>query len=157
MASTAGICYNFKHEVLRGEHQLGTVLNYVSRTSLTVPTTDVIKAALYLAAGTTGPGTATYTTTNEASGTGYTAGGIAVTNANPPALSNTSYGAWTPSAPIQYPTITVASIDSVLIYNSTQTNKSIEVCTFTAQTVSAATFTLTMPSGTAPTALINIA
>lgn len=156
MASSAGICYNFKHEVMRGEHQLGTVLNFVSRTSLTAPTTDVIKAALYLAAGTTGPATAIYTTLNEASGTNYPPGGIAVTNANPPALSNTSYGAWTPSGPLSYPNITVGSIDSVLIYNSTQTNKSIEVCTFTAQSVSAATFTLTMPSGTAPTALINL-
>lgn len=155
MASTAGICNNFKHEVLRGEHQLGAA-TLVTRTSLTAPTTDVIKAALYLAAGTTGPTTAVYTVTNEASGTGYTAGGIAVTNATTPALSTTT-GVWTPSASLVYSTITVASIDSVLLYNSTQSNKSIEVCTFTAQTVSAATFTLTMPSNAAGTALLNVA
>ena len=155
MANSSGISSSFKSEVLRGEHQLGAA-TLVSRTSLTAPTTDSLKAALYLASATTGPANAAYTVTGEASGTGYTAGGIAVTNATTPSTSGTT-GIWTPSASLVYTTVTLGSVDAVMIYNSTQSNKAIEVCTFTAQAPTAATLTLTMPSNDSTNALLRIA
>lgn len=141
---------------MRGEHQLGAA-TLVSRTSLTSPTTDVVKAALYLVSATINNTTAVYTTSGEVTGTNYTAGGVTVTNATTPSLDTTT-GIWTPSASIVYTTVTLSTaFDCVLLYNSTQSNKSIEVCTFGSQTVTAGTFTLTMPANTAAAALLRIA
>ncbi len=156
MANTSGVSNNFKHEVMRGEHQLGAA-TLTSRTSLTSPTTDALKAALYNASASIGPTTAAYTATGEASGAGYSAGGISVTNATTPSLDSTT-GIWTPSASLVFTTISPAApVDCVLIYNDTQGDKSIEVCTFTAQQPVAATLTLTMPANAAATALLRIA
>ena len=155
MANTAGVASSFKSEVLMGGHQLGAI-TLVSRTSLTAPTTDAVKAALYLTTATISGGTTAYTATGEVTGTGYTAGGITVTNTNAPTTQGTT-GTWTPSASLVYTTVSVGPTDCVLLYNSTQSNKAIEVCTFTAQTPVAATLTLTMPAGGAGTSLINLA
>ncbi len=155
MANTAAVCNSFKHEILRGEHQLGAA-TLTSRTSLTSPTTDTVKAALYNSSATINASTTAYTATGEASGSGYTAGGITVTNGTTPSL-DTSTGIWTPSASLVFTTVSVGPVDAVLLYNSTQSNKAIEVCTFTAQTPVAATLTLTMPANAAATALLRIA
>lgn len=156
MANSAGVSNNFKHECMRGEHQLGAA-TLTSRTSLTSPTTDTVKAALYLVSASISPSTAAYTATGEVSGTGYSAGGITVTNATTPSLDTTT-GIWTPSASLVYTTVTLSTaFDCVLLYNSTQSNKSILVATFGSQTVTAGTFTLTMPANTAAAALLRIA
>jgi hypothetical protein len=150
------MCSSFKGEILVGGHQLGTV-TLVSRTSLTAPTTDTIKAALYLATATVNASTTAYSSTNEVSGSGYSAGGVTVTNATGPSTSGTT-AIWTPSASIVYTTVTLTTaFDAVLLYNSTQSNKAISVHTFGSQTVTAGTFTLTMPANDASNALIRIA
>lgn len=155
MANTQAICGSFKSEIMLGAHQLGTV-TIVSRTSLTAPTTDSLKAALYLASGSLGAGTTAYSATSEVSGAGYSAGGIAVTNATAPSTSGTT-GIWTPSASLVYTTVTLATaFDTVLIYNSTQSNRAIGVYTFGSQTITAGTFTLTMPTNDATHALIQL-
>lgn len=156
MANTTAIATSFKAEVMLGAHQLGAV-TIVSRTSLTAPTVDTIKAALFLVAGSLGAGTATYTTTNEVSGTNYTAGGVTVTNATAPTTSGTT-GFWTPSAAIVYTTVTLSTaFDCVQLYNSTQANRSILTFNFGSTTVTAGTLTLNMPANAAGTALINLA
>ena len=154
------MCTSFLGELMLGQHQFGTS-TIVSRTSLTSPTTDTVKAALYLASATMNASTTVYTVTGEVSGTGYTAGGVTVTNATAPTSTNASttagVGYWTPSASIVYTTVTLTTaFDTVLIYNSTQSNKAISVHTFGSQTITAGTFTLTMPSNTTSTALIRL-
>jgi len=148
-------------QLMLGEHQLGTA-TLVSRTSLTAPTTDTLKAALYLASATMNASATVYTATNEVTGTGYTAGGVTVTNATAPSSTNTTATAgvafFTPSASITYTTVTLTTaFDAVLLYNSTQSNKAISVHTFGSQTITAGTFTLTMPANTTSTALIRLA
>jgi hypothetical protein len=156
VANSQAICGSFKSELMLGLHQLGTV-TIVSRTSLTSPTTDSLKAALYLASGSLGAGTTAYSATSEVSGTGYSAGGIAVTNATAPSTSGTT-GIWTPSASLSWAGLTLSTaFDTVLIYNSTQTNRAIGVYTFGSQTITAGTFTLTMPTNDATHALIQLA
>lgn len=156
MANAQAICTSFKAEVMLGEHQLGTA-TLVSRTSLTAPTTDSLKAALYLASGSLGAATTAYSATSEVSGTGYSAGGIAVTNATAPTTGGTT-GFWTPSASLVYSTVTLTTaFDTVLIYNSTQSNRAIAVYTFGSQTITAGNFTINMPSNAAGTAAINLA
>ena len=161
MANTQSMCTSFMGDLLVGAQQFGSV-TLTSRGSLTSPTTDTFKAALYLTSATIDASTTAYTATGEVSGTGYTAGGVTITNANAPTATNTSATAgtayWTPSASIVYTTVTLSTaFDAVLIYNSTQGNKSVSVHTFGSQTVTAGTFTLTMPSNAASTALIRLA
>jgi len=160
LANTQSMCTSFLGELMLGQHQLGTA-TLVSRTSLTAPTADTVKAALYLASATYNASTTAYSATGEVSGTGYTAGGVTVTNATAPTSTNSSstagVGYWTPSASITYTTVTLTTaFDTVLIYNSTQSNKAISVHTFGSQTITAGTFTLTMPSNTTSTALIRL-
>lgn len=156
MANTQGIANSFKSEVMLGNHQLGAV-TLTSRTSLTSPTTDTVKAALYLASATTNNANTAYTATGEVSGTGYSAGGVTVTNATAPSTSS-GVGIWTPSASIVYTTVTLSTaFDAVMLYNSTQSNKAIGVYTFGSQTVTAGNFTLTMPTNDSTHALIQLA
>ena len=161
MANTQSMCTSFMEELMLGEHQLGAA-TLVSRTSLTAPTTDTLKAALYLASATVNASTTAYSASNEVSGTGYTAGGVTVTNATAPTSTNTSATAgvafFTPSASIVYTTVTLSTaFDAVLLYNSTQSNKAISVHTFGSQTITAGTFTLTMPANPTSAALIRLA
>jgi len=155
------MCTSFLSELMLGQHQLGSS-TIVSRGSLTTPTTDTLKAALYLTTATVNASTTAYSSTNEVTGTNYVAGGVTVTNATAPTSTNASatagVGYWTPSASIVYTTVTLSTaFDTVLLYNSTQSNKAISVHTFGSQTVTAGTFTLTMPSNTTTTALLRLA
>lgn len=161
MANTQSMCTSFMGDLLVGAQQLGTV-TLTSRGSLTAPTTDTVKAALYLSSATLNASTTVYASTGEVSGTGYTPGGVTVTNATAPTATNSSITAgvayWTPSASIVYTTVTLTTaFNCVFLYNSTQGGKAISVHTFGDQTVTAGTFTLTMPANTTSTALIRLA
>ena len=161
MANTQSMCTSFMSELMYGYHQFGQP-TLTSRGSLTAPTNDTFKGALYLTTATINASTTAYSATGEVSGTGYTAGGVAVTNATAPTYSNTSSTAgtayWTPSASLSYTSVTLTTaFDAVLIYNSSSSNKAVSVHTFGSQTVTAGTFTLTMPSNTTSTALIRLA
>jgi hypothetical protein len=107
-----------------------------------------------------GAATTAYSATNEVtntSGTGYTAGGVTVTNANAPATSGTT-AYWTPSASFTWTSLTVTTaFDAVLIYNSSASNKAVSVHNFGSQTVTAGTFTLSMPTNDATTGLLRLA
>lgn len=117
-----------------------------------------LKGALYLASATTGPTNTVYTSTGELSATGnYTAGGNSVTNANTAGLTSTT-AYWTPSASIQWTSFTSSgAFDAVMIYSTTDSNRNIGVFTFSSQSVTAGTFTLTMPTNDATTGLIRFA
>lgn len=150
MANTQAICVSFKVDVFNGIHNFGTGVVRAGTTA------DTFKAALYLASGSLGSGTTAYSATAEVSGTNYTAGGQSVTNATAPTSSGTT-AYWTPSANLVWSTVTLSTaFDTVLIYNSTQSNKGVAVYTFGSQTVTAGNFTLTMPTNAAGTALIQL-
>lgn len=143
-------------ELMTATHNFGTAPTRGTSTA------DTFKAALYLTTATVNASTTAYSATNEVSGTNYTAGGVTVTNATPPTATNSSATAgvayWTPSASITYTNVTLSTaFDCVLIYNSTQSDKAVSVHTFGSQTVTAGTFTLTMPSNTTSTALLRLA
>jgi hypothetical protein len=161
MANTQAMCTSFMGQLLNGGHQFGTI-TLTSRSSLTSPTADSFKAALYLASATINASTTAYSAVNEVSGTGYVAGGVAVTMGTVPTATNSSATAGvafvTPSASIVYTTVTLTTaFDTVLLYNSTQGNTAVSVHTFGSQTITAGTFTLTMPANTISTALIRLA
>jgi hypothetical protein len=156
MANTQSMCTSFLGELLSATHNFSS-----ANPAHTASTADTFKAALYLASATVNASTTAYSATNEVSGTNYTAGGVTVTNATNPASTNSSVTAgvayWTPSASIIYTNVTLGTaFDSVLIYNSTQSNKAVSVHTFGSQTITAGNFTLTMPTNNTSTALLRL-
>jgi hypothetical protein len=150
MANTQAMCTSFMEELMTATHDF------------TPSTGDTFKAALFLASATVNASTTAYSTTGEVTGTNYTAGGINVTNATAPDSTNASATAgvayWTPSASLTYTNVTLSTaFDAVLIYNSTASDKAVSVHTFGSQTVTAGTFTLTMPTNNTTNALLRLA
>ena len=150
MANTQAMCTSFMSELMTATH------------NFTTGTGNSFKAALYLASATVNASTTAYSSTGEVTGTNYTAGGVTVTNGTSPSSTNSSATAgvayWTPTASLTYTNVTLTTaFDAVLIYNSSASNKAVSVHTFGSQTVTAGTFTLTMPSNTTSTALIRLA
>ena len=149
MANTQSMCTSFLQELMQGQQ------------NFTTGTGNSFKAALYLASATYNASTPAYSATGEVSGAGYTAGGVAITSWNAPTGTNASATAGvaftTPTASFTYTSVTLTTaFDAVLIYNNTQGNKAVSVHTFGSQTVTAGTFTLTMPSNSTTAALLRL-
>lgn len=157
MANTQAILDTFRVDLLNGTHAFGAQGANGVRT---VTTKDVFKAALYLASATMNRSSTVYTTTGEVTGTGYTAGGVIVTNATAPANTGGTgiVAFWTPSASLAWTTVTLSTaFDAMLLYNSSNTaGNGVAVFTFGSQTVTAGNFTLTMPTNDLTTGLIRI-
>lgn len=149
MAITQAMCTSFKVDLLNGIHAFGTT---VARAGTTA---DTMYMALYTSSATLDDTTTAYSATNEVSGTGYVAGGQALSVSQVPTSSSTtaflsfSDETWTSS------TITARG---ALIYNSTQSNKSVAVLDFGAdKTSTAGDFTVVFPTADASNAIIRIA
>ena len=167
MANTQAMSTSFMSKLMTGTHNFGVGPIRAATTA------DTFYGALLLASGTFNASSANYTGTvgtvtmsGEVSGTGYTPGGVPITNATVPAFTNTSTTAgtayWTPSASITYTTVTLTTaFDALMVYNYTQGTAgaypAVSIHTFGSQTITAGTFTLTMPSNTTSTALIRLA
>ena len=137
MAITSAICNSYKQELLEGVHA----------------STDTYKIALYTDAATLSASTTAYSATNEASGTGYTAGGEELAGFTTGRSSSTAYLTFTDPA-WSNATITARGC---LIYNSSKENKAVAVFDF-GQNVSSVngTFTVDLP-GVGASSLIRIA
>ncbi len=156
MSNSQAMCTSFKQEILNGSHAFGAQAANGTRT---VTTKDTFKMALFLTSGSLGAATTAYSSTNELAASGnYSAGGNAVTNATAPTTSGTT-AFWTPSAQVQWANLTSSgSFDCALLYNTASTGSlACGVFTFSAQSISAGTFNLTMPTNDASNALIRIA
>jgi len=147
------MCTSFKVDLFNAVH----AFNATGIPAHTAATADTFKAALYLASATINAATTVYSATGEVSGTGYSAGGVTVTFGTAPTSTSTT-AFITPSASIVYTTVTLSTaFDCVFIYNSTQSNKAVSVHTFGSQTITAGTFTLTMPTNDSTNALLRLA
>lgn len=141
MANSAGITDSFKSEVLAGKHNFDVA-------------GDSFKLSLYQTSASISPTTTGYTATGEVSDASYAAGGKAVTNQAPATTS--AVGHWTPSANVSWTTVSFTT-DCALLYNDTDAgDASVASLTFSAQTVTNGTFTLTMPTNDNSTGLIRI-
>ena len=111
MAITQAMCTSFKSEILQEGHQLAT---------------DTIKLALFTSSASLGAGTTAYSTSNEVSGTGYTAGGVTLTSTTVSTSGTTAF------FDADDPTFTSASFTArgALIYNSSNSDKAIAVLDF---------------------------
>jgi len=115
-------------------------------------TTGVYKMALYTAFADLGPNTLAYTTSNEISGTGYSAGGKTLTNIVPTSSNNVAYISFDPviwnSAAF--------TARAALIYNSA-TSAAVAVLDFGSDKTATNTFTVTFPAATSSSAVIRLA
>lgn len=126
---------SFKAELYQGIHDL---------------TTDEIRIALYTASADLNAATTIYSSTNEVSATGYTAGGQVLT---PITVNSSDYTAYVGFPNVSWSAALTARC--ALIYNVTKGNKSVAVLDFGSDKTSTTTFTITMPANTASAALIR--
>jgi hypothetical protein len=139
MAITQAFCTSAKADFLGGIHDLDT---------------DTIKIALYTSSATLGASTTAYSSTNEVSGTGYTAGGITLTS---PSITTDGTTAIVDFADAVWSSSTITA-RGALIYNASKSNKAIAVLDFGAdKTSNGGDFTVVMPAAAAATAIIRIA
>lgn len=138
---------SFKVELLQAVHNFGP----------TSPNT--FKVALYTGAANIGPTTTVYSTSNEVTGTGYTAGGNTLVISTSPTSGNNSSNV--PTAYISFNntswTNATFTCRGALIYNVTQGNKSVAVLDFGAdKTVNNDTFQIIFPTPDANSAIVRI-
>ena len=141
------MCTSFKQELLVGSH------------NFTASTGDTFKLAMYTNSDSFDASTTAYTTSNEVSGTGYSAGGGTLTNVTPTTSGTT---ALTDFADLTFGSSTITA-RGALIYNtttggSTGTTDSIVVLDFGSdKSSSAGDFTIVFPTADASNAIIRIA
>lgn len=133
------VCTSFKSELLTGTH------NFSSHT---------FKLALFTNSATLNASTTAYSTSDEASGTGYSAGGVTVSNVSVNTSGTTAF--------VDFDDVAISSSSitarGALLYNSSASNKAVAVFDFGSdKTSSSSTFTITMPVNDASNALVRIA
>ena len=146
MAITSAVCNSFKTEVLQALH------------NFTASSGNSFKLALYTSSATINKTTTAYSSTNEitnASGSAYSAGGIALTSVTPALSTDT---ACCDFADVSF---TSASFTTrgCLIYNETASGDP-SVCAIDFggdKTVSSGTFTIQFPAADANNAILRIA
>ena len=142
MAITQTLTDTFKQDCLDGAQNLGSGGN-------------TLKIALYTSSASLGATTTAYATTNEVSGTGYTAGGVTLSS-QAVAYDSSNNVAYFDSADPSWSSATITA-RGALIYNNTKSNASIAVLDFGSDFSSSnGTFQVQFPSAAHNTALIRI-
>ena len=147
MAITSTLTTSFKKELLTATHNFATNGN-------------AFKLALFTSSATMGATTTAYSTSQEVSGTNYTAGGAALTKVAPTSSGTTGF---TDFADLTFGTATITA-RGCLIYNDTNSDKSSDSNASVAtidfggdKTSTAGDFTIVFPAAAASTAIIRIA
>jgi len=143
MAITQAMATSFKKELLEAKH------NFLASGG------NSFKLALYTSSATMTAATTAYVTTNEATGTNYTAGGSALTNVNPSSSGTTGF---TDFADLTFGTATITA-RGCMIYNDTASgDPTVAVFDFGGdKTSTAGSFTISFPTANASAAVIRIA
>jgi hypothetical protein len=142
MAISTAMCTSFKQELLVGTH------------NFTATSGNTFKLALYTSSASLGAGTTAYTTSNEVSGTGYTAAGAALTSVTPTTSGTTAFCDF---SDLTFSSSTITA-NGALIYNDTQSDKAVCALAFGGdKTSTAGDFTITFPTADASNAIIRIA
>ena len=118
-----------------------------------VGTPYTYKIALYNALANLDSNTTAYTSTNEVTGTNYTAGGQVLT-VIPPASSSTDKTAYVSFSPVTWTNVSFTT-RGALIYNST-TGAAVAVLNFGSDKTAGPNFTVTFPTADASNAIIRI-
>ena len=142
MAITSTLTTSFKKELLEATHNFSASGG------------NSFKLALFTSSASLDATTTAYSTSNEASGTNYTAGGSALTNVDPTTGGTTGF---TDFADLTFSNATVTA-RGCLIYNDTNSDKAVAAIDFGGdKTSTAGDFTIVFPAAAASTAIIRIA
>lgn len=142
MAITTAMCTSFKKELLEAKH------NFLNSGG------DTFKLAMFTSSVTLGASTTAYATTNEISGTGYTAGGGTLTRVDPSSSGTTGL---TDFANLTFSSSSLTA-NGALIYNDSNSDRAVCALAFGAdKTSSSGDFTIQFPAADASNAIIRIA
>ena len=143
MSITSAMCTSFKKELMEAVH------NFKNSGGST------FNLALYTSSATLNASTTAYTTSNEVSGTGYTAKGAALTRVDPTTSSTTAF---TDFANLTFSSSTITA-NGALIFNESASGDP-AVCSLAFggdKTSTAGDFTIQFPTADASNAIIRIA
>lgn len=147
MAITSALCTSFKKELLEGKHDFNATSGHT------------FKIALYTSSASLDAATTDYTTTGEVTGTGYTAGGAALTNVDPTSSGTTAFIDF---ADVTWANATITAAGA-LIYNTTtdggsSTTNAVAVISFGGDKTSTnGDFVVQFPAADASNAIVRIA
>lgn len=148
MAATTAMCTSFKSELMQALHNFLLTGGHAFKLAL-------IKTGM---AGTYGAASTNYSNitgnSDEASGTGYTAGGAALTRVDPTTSGTTAY---TDFADVSWSSATISAA-AAMIYNTTSGNRAVSVHDFGGTVTSTnGTFQVTFPTPDASNAILRLA
>ena len=142
MAISQAMCTSFKAEILKGVH------NFTAAS-------DQFKLALYTSSASLGASTTAYASSNEASGTGYTAKGAFLTSVTPTTSGTT---ALTDFNDLTFSTATITARGALIYNEAASSDPSVCVLDFGGDKTSTnGDFTIQFPAADASNAIIRIA
>ena len=143
MAISQAMCTSFKVELLQGVH------NFTNSSG------NTFNIALYTSSASLGAGTTAYTTSNEVSGTNYTAKGQALTNVTPTSSSTTALTDFTDET---FSNVTLTARGALIFNDSASGDPAVCVLDFGSdKSASSGDFTIVFPASDASNAIIRIA
>ena len=143
MAISQAMCTSFKVELLKGVHDF------------TNSSGNTFNIALYTSSASLGAGTTAYTTSNEVSGTNYTAKGQALTNVTPTSSSTTALTDFTDET---FSNVTLTARGALIFNDSASGDPAVCVLDFGSdKSASSGDFTIVFPAADASNAIIRIA
>ena len=143
MSISQAMCTSFKVELLQGVH------NFTNSSG------NTFNIALYTSSASLGAGTTAYTTSNEVSGTNYTAKGQALTNVTPTSSSTTALTDFTDET---FSNVTLTARGALIFNDSASGDPAVCVLDFGAdKSASSGDFTVVFPAADASNAIIRIA
>ena len=143
MAISQAMCTSFKKELLEGVH------NFKNSGGST------FQIALYTSSASLGAATTAYTTSNEVSGTGYTAKRNTLTRVDPTTSSTT---ALTDFSDTSWSTATITARGAMIFNDSASGDPAVAILDFGGdKTSTAGTFSIAFPTADASNAIIRIA
>ena len=148
MSNTQSMCTSFLGQLLSAGHNFNS-----TNAARSANTADTFKAALYVTTATVNAATTVYSSTNEVTGTGYTAGGNVITISANPGIDTTNNVAFPYFTNVTWTGATITA-RGALIYNAT-TGNSVAILNF-GNDITMNNFTITWPTATSTTAVITI-
>ena len=143
MAISTAMCTSFKQELMEAVH------NFKNSGG------NTFNAALYTSSASLGAATTAYTTSEEVSGTGYTAKGNSLTRVDPSTSGTT---ALTDFADTTWSSSTITARGAMIFNDSASGDPSVVILDFGAdKTSTAGDFTIAFPAADASNAIIRIA
>jgi anaerobic selenocysteine-containing dehydrogenase len=139
---TQAMCTSFKKELFEAVH------NFLASGGHT------FKCALYTNAATLNEATTVYSSSDEVTSAGYTAGGFTLTNVNPSISGTTAMVTFSANPTWTGVTFTASQ---ALIYNASASNKAVAVLDFGGNhSIVSGDFVLTLPAVLSTTALLRL-